>query len=73
MKEDLKKANLGVGMHLPKEWRGSRKQLYPVMQSGKSKGNNVRFIGEKLFISGQLTNQRLNDRKRSTLLFYHGM
>ena len=54
MKEDLKKANLGVGIQLPKEWRDARKQLYPVMQSEKSKGNNVRFIGEKLFINGQL-------------------
>ena len=53
LRDELKQNNYGVGVQLPKEWRESRKSLYPVMQAERRKGNNTRFIGEKLFVNGQ--------------------
>ena len=53
LKDDLKRENFGVGIQLPKEWREARKQLYPAMQAERNKGNNTKFIGEKLYVNGQ--------------------
>ena len=53
LKDDLKRENFGVGIQLPKEWREARKQLYPAMQAERNKGNNTKFIGEKLYVNRQ--------------------
>ena len=53
LKDDLKRENFRVGIQLPKEWREARKQLYPAMQAERNKGNNTKFIGEKLYVNGQ--------------------
>lgn len=51
-KDYMKANNVGVGVQLPKEWREARQKLYPIFNAEKRKGNNVKFIGEKLFING---------------------
>jgi hypothetical protein len=53
VRDDLKRVNCGVGIQLPKEWRDARKDLYPVLQAEKRKGNRVKFVGETLVINGQ--------------------
>ena len=52
LRNELKNANLGVGVQLPKEWREARKKLYPVMQAEKRQGHSVKFVGEKLYVNG---------------------
>lgn len=54
LRNELKNANLGVGVQLPKEWREARKKLYPVMQAEKRQGHSVKFVGEKLYVNGHL-------------------
>ena len=52
LRNELKNANLGVGVQLPKEWCEARKKLYPVMQAEKRQGHSVKFVGEKLYVNG---------------------
>jgi len=52
-KENLKQHNLSVGVQMPKEWRDARQDLYPTLREEKRKGNNVKFVGDKLFINGK--------------------
>jgi sRNA-binding carbon storage regulator CsrA len=52
VRDELKRLNIGVGVQLPKEWREARKELYPIMQAEKRKGNSVKFVGERLLING---------------------
>ena len=52
--------NYGVGVQLPKEWRYSRKELYPIMHSEKSKVNKVKFISDKLYCNGHVYKPRQN-------------
>lgn len=51
--EQLKAANLGIGVQIPKEIRDARKPLYPAMKKAKNDGKNVKFIGKRLFIGGE--------------------
>ena len=53
LKDDLNRDNLGVGIQLTREWREARKQLYSAIQAERNKGNNTKFIGEKLYVNGQ--------------------
>jgi hypothetical protein len=47
----MKANNVGVWVQLPKEWREARQNLYTIFSAEKRKGNNVKFIGKKLFIN----------------------
>ena len=51
--DKLKSTNHGVGVQLPKEIRDARKPLYPVMKKAKDEGQQVKFVGKKLFIDGK--------------------
>ena len=53
LRDELRVKKKGVGVQLPKEWRESRKSLSTVFQEEKRKGNNVKFVGEKLLINGR--------------------
>ena len=53
---DLKAANLGVSVQIPKEWRDSRQKLSSVFREEKQKGNQVKFVGEHLYINGDIYN-----------------
>ena len=50
--EDLKNANLGVGMQWPQQIREARKTLYPIMQREKNNGKTVKLVRDKLFVNG---------------------
>ena len=47
----LKEDNMGIGAQLPKELRDARKPFYPAMNKAKTEGENVKFLGTKLFIA----------------------
>ena len=51
--EQLKQQNFRVGAQWPQQVRDARKTLYPIMLREKQKGNNVKFVREKLFVNGQ--------------------
>lgn len=51
--EQLKQQNLRVGAQWPQQVRDARKTLYPIMLREKQKGNNVKFVRDKLFVNGQ--------------------
>ena len=51
--DKLKSTNHGVGVQLPKEIRDAGKPLYPVMKKAKDVGQQVQFVGKKLFIDGK--------------------
>ena len=52
--EQLKQANLGIGMQWPQQIRDARKALYPIMQKEKQNGKHVRMARDKLNIDGIL-------------------
>ena len=52
--EQLKQANLGIGMQWPQQIRDARKALYPIMQKEKQNGKHVRMARDKLYIDGIL-------------------
>lgn len=51
--EILKEQDCGVSIQRPKNVRDARKSLYSVMKREKEKGNEVKFVGDKLYINGQ--------------------
>ena len=53
---DLKAANLGVSVQIPKEWRDSRQKLSTVFREEKQKGNKVKSVGEHLYINREIYN-----------------
>ena len=61
-KADLKAANLGVLVQIPKEWRDSRQKLSTVFREEKQKGNKVKYVWENLYINGEI----YNPEKRQT-------
>ena len=52
--EQLKQANLGIGMHWHQQIRDARKALYLIMQKEKQNGKHVRMARDKLYIDGIL-------------------
>ena len=56
LRSDLKENQLGVGVQIPKEWRESRKTLNAVFDEEKRKGKSVKFVGDKLYVNGQVYN-----------------
>lgn len=57
----LKAENLGVGIQRPKSVRDARKKLYHIMKREQDRGNNARFVGDKLYVNGQLYNDDENN------------
>ena len=51
--DELKAANLGIGIQIPKDIREARKPLYPIMKKAKDEGKSVRFNGKTLLINGK--------------------
>ena len=51
--QDLKQANMGIGVQLPKDIRDARKPLYPAIKKAKADEKHVRFFGAKLCINGE--------------------
>ena len=50
----MRQQNLGVGEQWPKHVRDTRRELRPLMQREKEKGNNVRLVRDKLFVNGKM-------------------
>ena len=51
--EHLKTVKIRVDVQLPKDVRDNRKPLYTKMKEVKDKGDDVKFVGKKLFIDGK--------------------
>ena len=52
LSDKLKAENVGVGAQSPKKMRGTRKNLYDIMQQEKAKGNTVKLMRDKLYVNG---------------------
>ena len=60
-RDALKTIKCGVSAQIPKEWRDARQKLSTIYQAEKAKGNNVKFIGENLYINGAVYMPSEND------------
>ena len=52
--QEMKRQNIGIGVHLPKDIREGRKPLYDVMRQAKNADKEVKFVGKYLYIDGLL-------------------